>query len=503
LGFATPRSSLLAAPIALGLSLNAAALAGGFGTDVLGRGFGWRQPVGIIANLAIVVGIVPAVLAVGDGAWNTPATPMTTFLASQLPVDPAAGDYRVLYVGDPRVLPVPGREYAPGISYAVVDSGSLDFTDNFTVPVTAGDDAVEQALQLVADGATLRAGRLLAPHGIRYIVVPETDGVQSTADDPIPIPDGLIAALQNQLDIGSVPGPPAIEVFVNETWIPVGAQLSGPTAEASKLAGADALVRADLSDAVPSMVGADAWPAATNQVAPGVLHLAIPYDPRLHLSVDGTEVASRPSFGVETAFDVDTTGTGVLGYERDPARSWWLAVQLVLWIAVLAVGAGARASFVRRRGPEVHDETLIDLTGAPPLSAGVAGEVLGLPVWDDAPHDAPHDDQELEALDEALQPAGPALGTDELVMPGEPSSSARPSRPAPEPAARPVPARPVSGPAPRPSPARRPVEPEPPEELDLAGLVASVDEERPPPEPLPPPADPTPADSPLRDPEAP
>ena len=100
--------SLLAAPIALGLSLNAAALAGGFGTDVLGRGFGWRQPVGILGNMAIVIGIVPAVLAVGDGAWNTPDTPMTTFLDSQLPVDPAAGDYRVLYVGDPRVLPVPG-----------------------------------------------------------------------------------------------------------------------------------------------------------------------------------------------------------------------------------------------------------------------------------------------------------------------------------------------------------------------------------------------------------
>jgi hypothetical protein len=272
-------------------------------------------------------------------------------------------------------------------------------------------------------------------------------------------------------------------VFVNETWIPVGAQLSGPTAEASKLAGADALVRADLSDAVPSMVGADAWPAATNQVAPGVLHLAIPYDPRLHLSVDGTELASRPSFGVETAFDIGTTGTGVLGYERDPARSWWLAVQLVLWIAVLTVGAGARASFVRRRGPDVYDETLIDLTGAPPLSAGVAGEVLGLPVWDDAPDD----DQDLHDLEEALQPAGPALGVDELVMPGEPPSGARAPRSAPAPVSRTVPARPASGPAPRPSASRRPVEPEPPEELDLAGLVASVDEQRPPPQPLPPP----------------
>ena len=117
------------------------------------------------------------------------------------------GDYRVLYVGDPRVLPVPGREFAPGIAYAVVDAGALDFTDRFVVPETEGDEAVIRALQLIADGSTLRAGRLLAPHGIRFVVFPETDGVASTDTDPIELPKGLVAAFQNQLDIGSVPGP--------------------------------------------------------------------------------------------------------------------------------------------------------------------------------------------------------------------------------------------------------------------------------------------------------
>src|SRR4029453_16597918 len=225
--------------------------------------------------------------------------------SSQLPLDPTAGDYRVLYVGDPRVLPVPGREYAPGIAFAVVDAGAFDFTDRFTVPHTPAADAIEEAPHPVPPGSTLRAGRLLAPHGIRYVVVPETDGVNSTAEDPIPVPEGLVPALQNQLDIGSVPGPPAIEGFVNEAWIPVGAQLSGATPQASGLAGADALLRADLTGAEPAMIGADAWPAATDDVTAGVLHLAIPYDSRFHLTINGNDVPSRPSFGVETAFDVD------------------------------------------------------------------------------------------------------------------------------------------------------------------------------------------------------
>jgi GT2 family glycosyltransferase len=223
LPFVAPRTSLLAAPIALGLALCAAALAGGFGSDVLSRGFGWRQPAALIANAAIVVGLVPATLSIGDGAWNAPRTPLSTLLASQLPVDPVGGDYRVLYVGDPRLLPVPAREYQPGVAYAVVDAGTLDFTDRFAVPSTAGDAAVARALQLIADGSTLRAGRLLAPHGIRFIVVPETDGVHSTEDDPISLPAGLLAAVQNQLDIGWVPGQPSLHVFVNEAWFPVGA----------------------------------------------------------------------------------------------------------------------------------------------------------------------------------------------------------------------------------------------------------------------------------------
>ena len=76
---------MLAVPIALGLALGGASIAGGFGADVLGRGFGWRQPLGLLANAAIVIGLIPALLAIGDGSWHTPRTPMPALLAAQLP----------------------------------------------------------------------------------------------------------------------------------------------------------------------------------------------------------------------------------------------------------------------------------------------------------------------------------------------------------------------------------------------------------------------------------
>ncbi len=66
------------------------------------------------------------------------------------------------------------------------------------------------------------------------------------------------------------------------------------------------------------MVGADGRePVAANEVAPGVVRIAIPFDDRLQLTVDGEEVAARTGFGVTTAFDIGETGTGVLSYEQD------------------------------------------------------------------------------------------------------------------------------------------------------------------------------------------
>ncbi len=278
------------------------------------------------------------------------------------------------------VLPVPGREFSDGIAFAVTDAGALEFTDRFVVPANRADDAVAVALRLVADGSTLRAGRILAPLGIRYVVIPKTDGAASTVDDPIPLADGLLAAFQNQLDIGSIYGPPSLEIYVNQAWFPVGAQLSSAAADASRQAGEQTLARSDLSDAVPSMVGADEGePAAANQVAPGVVHLAIPFDDRLHLTVDGVEVPARPGFGVTTAFDIEQSGTGILTYQRDANRGWWLASQMTLWIALLVLAAGARLPIGRRRLTSIHDETLIDLDDATSAVdvAGVAGVAPG------------------------------------------------------------------------------------------------------------------------------
>jgi hypothetical protein len=166
----------------------------------------------------------------------------------------------------------------------------------------------------------------------------------------------------------------------------------------------------------------------------------------------------------------------VLAYEREASRSLWLAVQAVLWIAVLAVGVGAQASFVRRRAATVYDETLIDLTGAPPISVGVAGEVLGLPVWEEDEQDDDLDDDVLD--DDVEEPERPlTMPAGHEALAGAPGTRPATTRAVPPTGAgdKPVPPRPRRDTTP-PSGIKR-VAPVAPEELDLAGLVASVDEQ--------------------------
>ena len=420
LPFQGPEAGVLLAPVAVGLAISAAAALAAFDLDVRGGSFGWRQPLGLLASLCVVVGVFPGVVAIGDGAWNTPTTPLTRLLEAQLPDDAedsvldesnengpllqaGVGGYNVLVIGDARLLPVPGVEYRDGVSYAVISDGSLDITNRWAAPTSEAAGAIEMALDQMASSSTLRAGRLLGPLGIRFIVVPEFDNVVSTTADPLPLPGGLVSALEDQLDLTSVTGLPTLEVFENTAWIPVVSQLTGTTAEASEAAGAGALVRADLTSASPAFLGADHTAAVTDDVVPGVVHLAVPFDDNWSLTVAGESVAARRAFGVTTAFDVEQQGEAVLEYSSPSTRSFLLLVQLVLWVGVLFAATRVSIPLARRSGPLVEDETLIDfddLTGAvalPVLDPGLdmTGEVARSqqpPVDDDDDEAAVDDD---------------------------------------------------------------------------------------------------------------
>ena len=185
LPFQIPEIGILLVPVGLGLAISAAASIAAFGGDVAGRTFGWRQPLGLLAIAAVVVGVVPALFTLTDGAWYAPRASLTDAIEIPLPPAATAGDYRVLYVGDPRVIPFPSDDLGDGVAMAVVDDGGADSRDRWPVADGTADDALRDVVRQLAAGGTRRGGRLLAPFGIRFVVVPVIDGAASTASDAL------------------------------------------------------------------------------------------------------------------------------------------------------------------------------------------------------------------------------------------------------------------------------------------------------------------------------
>ncbi len=445
LPFRGPEAGVLLAPVAVGLAISAAAALAAFDLDVRGGSFGWRQPLGLLATVAVVVGIFPGVVALADGGWKTPNTPLSRLIEAQLPddavdrvldesnengplIEPGVGGYNVLFVGDARLLPVPAVEYRDGVSFAVVGNGPFDITDRWPARSTSANDVIAAALDEIARSSTLRAGRLLSPLGIRFIVVPEFDNVVSTTTDPLPLPAGLIEALEDQLDLAALTGLPTLEVFENSAWIPTVSQLTGPTADASLSAGAGALVRADLSSVAPAFLGADHLTPTTDDVVPGVIHLAVPFDDHWSLEVDGVSIEPRRAFGVSTAFDVEQPGRGVLEYRGPGSRSVLVLVQVAIWLAVLFAATRVSIPLGRRRGSLATGETLIafdDLTSGPAspivdpgldLTESVA-RPAGLAARDEPDdHDEPDDRDAVDDHDGGDEPH--SVGDSELDVDG-------------------------------------------------------------------------------------
>jgi GT2 family glycosyltransferase len=368
----TPEAGILLVPVALGVAISAAAVLAAFDVDVRDGNFGWRQPLGIVAMMAIVVGLAPGVVAIGDGGWKTPTTTLGRLVNAWLADEPVDGDYRVLMVGDSRLLPVPSTEYRGGVSWALIDDGDLDFRDRWVAPDTAATGLINGALDEIATSSTLRAGRLLAPLGIRYVVLPEFDGVVSTTDAPIPIAAGLGDSLDDQLDLASITGGfPTLEIYENSAWLPTVSLLSGAAAEASSTAGTEALLRADLSESAPILLGADQFDTTSSEVTPGVVQLGVPFDEQWELTVDDEQIDARRSFGVSTAFDVPSAGTALLRYDTAPVRGLLIALQVVLWASAIFVALKIRVPQGRSSRTVITDETLIVLDEPSLLDPGL------------------------------------------------------------------------------------------------------------------------------------
>ena len=344
-----PEPAILLVPVAFGLAMCAGTMGASLAVD-LGRGkISWRQPLGALVGAAFAVGLVAAPLNAVGGSWNQPTLALPQLLA-QLPGADASGNYRTLFIGDSRVLPGAPLNFGWGISYSVVNGRTPAIEELWEVPPTRARDNAVSAMYGIVRGQTSRAGRLLAPLSVRFIVVPVIDGGQSTRDNPLESPTGLIEALSRQLDLRRRFASPDLVVFENTSWVPVRSQLTPAGATSSSSAGAESMIATDIA-------GATAFPAVTTSndsstvnVQPGTVHLGVPYTSRWKLSVDGTSIPVRPAFGLTNGYDVPAAGTATLSFSTSRFHSTLVVLQVLAWITV-AVLATSRRKFRRRSAP--------------------------------------------------------------------------------------------------------------------------------------------------------
>jgi GT2 family glycosyltransferase len=370
------------APYAVALAIGAACFVAGFTQDVRGTTFSWRQLVGVLALVAALAGLVPLAPALVSGRWELVDDERTALLGL-LPAPPEQASSRMLWVGPPEDVPLPGWPLTDGLVYALADDDAATLRERWRQEPTRAEELVAEDLALAAGAATDRLGRLLAPMGIRVVLIPvaEDGEVDTTltvstdlADEP-PRP-AVLDALDRQLDLRRVElGDESLVAYENMAWIPARAVATGPAAEASRQAGAEALIRSDFTGATPALPGP--LPTAGEGPVDGeVVLLAEAIDPRWQLTVDGEVLPRRTAFGWATAWDLSSSGEGAFRYRTSPTRYGLVAIQVLLWVLALVLirtwrhGPPFGRWMARRRVAASPAVTVIDLTADPATDAG-------------------------------------------------------------------------------------------------------------------------------------
>ena len=332
--FALPEFGILFVMVACGLSLASATMASFIFDDQTVGTYRWWKPLASVALASIVIGGLPAIALSANGRWGQPKVSLAQLL-TQLPTDPASGDYNVVYVGRSDVLPLPSIRLNDQTAFAIADDGELTMRDHWLAPTNALTDSVAQALDATISQQTVRSGRLLSSLAVRYLVVPIIDGAVSSVDQPLEAPPGLLEGLSLQLDFRRVYTANDLVIFENMAYTPSLTKLDEASAVLSQQAGTDALLSSQLqvTQVMSRLSDNESIPTPIDV---GTVHLAVPFSSQLVLHVDNSDVIPRVAFGGTTAFDSPSAGTATLDFKTPWSHFLLLLMQLMLWVTVIS-----------------------------------------------------------------------------------------------------------------------------------------------------------------------
>jgi len=335
-----PAAAATAASIGLGVAA--------FERDLRKAEFGWRQLVTVVGVVAVGVASLPTLVSAVPGRWDLPVNDFSQSV-SWMHARVADGAFRVLWVGDPRSLNLGSWPAGDGLAYATSENGYPDarWLWNATSSGPAGSlgSAVDQAL----GDRTDRLGSLVAPAGVRYVVVlssvaPVIAGEQTPTS--YPVPTGLLPALGRQLDLQPVLSGTGMTVYANAAWVPQRSEVAGHPGAAVPVTSSVGVAPGTpvVPGAVPVLPGPAAARSFAGPVTAGTVFVALaPAGDWQLVGSTGVVAPRSPAFGWAAGYAVPARTVGTLRFDDG------ILPLLVVVFSLLAWGLALAALVDRRR----------------------------------------------------------------------------------------------------------------------------------------------------------
>jgi GT2 family glycosyltransferase len=326
---------------AVGVALAAGMAMASFEVDLPDYRFGWRQIASVLAGLATLAFAIPFLGAAAGGRWDVPEGDFATTLRF-MDDDQQAGPFRVLWVGDPDLLPVQAwrvgnyrveqSQAETVLGYATVDGTEPGVAYLAPSPEDETTEQLQSAIEAALAGDTSRMGAVLAPMGVRYVVVPTRLAPAPYTDVDRSRPDALLGALDGQLDLSRVETFAGIVAYRNGAWGPSRATLPADAV----LPGGDVplgeRVIPELEGAPPALADDEGFADYIGSLAPSSQVYQAAAGGRWQLEVGGVTFERTPALGWAGSFPVDAAGDGRLTYDTPVQRWLELGAQALVWV---------------------------------------------------------------------------------------------------------------------------------------------------------------------------
>ena len=347
--FAGAGVELTLVPAALGLAVAASMLVFAFEEDVVGSDFGFRQVLSGLGVLAVVLALVPALVASSDGRWYLPAGDFSRALDLVAEGD----DFRTLWVGDPDVLPVAGWELTggSGLAFGVSQGFEPTVTQRYRLDGGEAGRQIDEALSAAMVGGTARLGQALAPMGIRYLILIDRPAPEPFAPLEVPPPVGAESALREQLDLDQIPLAPGASLFQIDAAWPLRSDVTGldlPGGGTADLAGQ---LAAPAVPSPPAVLGLGPGTEFSGDLAADArVAQAVTADPGWELRVDGASAPAERAdlFGWGQQFQVAEGGPAELSWRTPDSSRGLQAAQVLVALLLLVTVLRRRRAPVRR-----------------------------------------------------------------------------------------------------------------------------------------------------------